>query len=106
MLIFDKNEIGTRLRRYRKAAGLTQAELSEAAEIADRTYADIERGSTNMRIDTLIKICKVLKITPNDILLKKAVYESFSEEAFMTRLSECTPEKKEEALRVLNALID
>ena len=68
VLIFDFNLIGNKLYSYRKKSGMTQCEVAEAAGISDRTYADIERGSVNMRVDTLLKICKVLKITPNDIL--------------------------------------
>ena len=49
--------------------GLTQAEVAEMAELSDRTYADIERGSVTMRVDSLLKICSALNITPNDILV-------------------------------------
>ena len=63
MLISDLNLIGENLYHFRKKCGLTQSEVAELAELSDRTYADIERGNTNMRIDTLIKICSALKIT-------------------------------------------
>ena len=62
MLIFNLNIIGNNLYKVRKANGLTQAEVAEKAELSDRTYADIERGNTIMRIDTLLKICNALHI--------------------------------------------
>ena len=31
----------------RKKAGVTQSEVAEAADLSDRTYADIERGTVN-----------------------------------------------------------
>lgn len=68
MLIFDFATIGNKLFSFRKRAGMTQAEVAEAAGISDRTYADIERGAVNMRVETLLRICTVLKITPNEIL--------------------------------------
>lgn len=68
MLIFDLQVIGQNLLRYRKAAGLTQEELAEAANLSVRAYADIERGSVSARVDSLLKICDALRITPNDIL--------------------------------------
>ena len=69
MLISDLNTIGNNLYKIRKLRGLTQSEVAELSELSDRAYADIERGNVNMRIDTLLKICVTLKITPNDILL-------------------------------------
>ena len=57
MLIYDFREIGNRLLSFRKKAGLTQIEVAEAASPSDRTYADIERGSVNMRIETILRIC-------------------------------------------------
>ena len=68
MLIFDKIAIGNKLLALRKLKGFTQAELAERAELADRTYADIERGQVNMRVDTLLHICAALQISPNDLL--------------------------------------
>ncbi|WP_049962918.1 helix-turn-helix transcriptional regulator [Ruminococcus sp. HUN007] len=68
MLIFDFKTIGCKLYNIRKKAGLTQSEVAEAANLSDRTYADIERGTVNMRIETILKICSALKITPDAVL--------------------------------------
>lgn len=53
MLLSDFSAIGNKLLHIRKHAGLTQAEVAEAAGLSDRTYADIERGTANMRVATL-----------------------------------------------------
>ena len=68
MLLFDFHQIGNKLHDIRKKAGLTQSEVADAAGLSDRTYADIERGSVNMRIETILRICKALHITPDDVL--------------------------------------
>ena len=44
MLIFNFSVIGNKLYNIRKNAGMTQAEVAEAADLSMRTYADIERG--------------------------------------------------------------
>ena len=67
MLVYDFSDIGNKLLAIRKRAGLTQVEVAEAAGLSNRTYADIERGTVNMRSETLLKICNTLHITPNDI---------------------------------------
>ena len=72
MLVFDRQYIGEKLRVFRKKAGLTQVQLAERAGLSERTYADIERGVSNMRVETLLSICSVLKITPDQILTREA----------------------------------
>ena len=71
MLISDMRKIGNKILELRRRTGLTQAEIAEKAGIADRTYADIERGNVNMRIETLLKICEALNATPDDILTEE-----------------------------------
>ncbi|MBO4982969.1 MAG: helix-turn-helix transcriptional regulator [Clostridia bacterium] len=79
MLIFDFALIGNRLYSIRKKTGMTQADVAEKAGISDRTYADIERGTVNMRVETLLRICNVLKITPNEILSNEKEQEITTE---------------------------
>lgn len=101
MLIFEFNEIGNRLFSARKKAGMTQAEVAEAAGLSTRTYADIERGNVNMRIETALKICKVLHITPNEILITEESSVSAKQQELWERLNMCSPKDKETALKLL-----
>lgn len=101
MLIYDLNGIGSNLYKLRKARGLTQAEVAERAELSDRTYADIERGSVAMRVDTLLKICTALQITPNDILVAE-VTEEITEQDIAAAIQNCTEAEKATALKLLN----
>ncbi|MBQ3498960.1 MAG: helix-turn-helix transcriptional regulator [Clostridia bacterium] len=105
MLIADFRKIGNNLYKIRKSKGLTQAEVAERAELSDRTYADIERGCVSMRLDTLLKICESLKITPNDILVDDSE-QILSEEIVISKLSDCTNEEKKAILKILNICLD
>ena len=71
MLLFDMMTIGNRLLAARKRLGMTQAEVAERAGLSDRTYADIERGGVNMRIETFLRICQTLSVSPDDILTEE-----------------------------------
>lgn len=106
MLIFDLTEMGNKLLLIRKKAGLTQAEVAELAGLSDRTYADIERGTANMRIQTLLLICKSLNITPNDILVTRASNNEISAEEITAKLDTFSDENKRKALRILNILFE
>ena len=101
MLIYDFNQIGNKLHAIRKRMGLTQAEVAEAAGLADRTYADIERGSVNMRIETILRICDVLHITPDEILTEDSTSPASMQEELWERLTACSPKDKETALSLL-----
>ncbi len=101
MLIFDLEAIGNKLYEIRKKSGMTQAEVAEAAGLSDRTYADIERGTANMRVGTMLQICNVFRITPNDILTEGDSEYTYSEEELLNKLSALQTQDKKTALSLL-----
>lgn len=101
MLIFDYRIIGNKLLMMRKKAGLTQAELAETAGLSDRTYADIERGNVNMRIETFLRICQALHVNPDDILTEEENTLIEKQENILDQLNDCSSREKETALDLL-----
>lgn len=74
---------------------------SEAANLSDRTYADIERGTVNMRIETVLKICAALRITPDTLLTEDSPNLSAKRDELLAELDKCTEKQKETALELL-----
>ena len=105
MLVLDLHIIGNNLYKVRKEKGLTKAEVAEKAELSDRTYADIERGSVTMRIDSLLKICTSLSITPNDIFVIDHDIE-ITEQDIAETIKDCSNNEKETALKLLSVYVD
>ena len=105
MLLFDFRAIGNKLLAVRKRIGMTQAEVAEAAGLSDRTYADIERGMVNMRIETILRICQVLHITPDEILTEDRSPEVVKQELLWEQLNACNPKDKETAFQLLNVFL-
>ncbi len=101
MLIFDLRVIGNRLLNIRKRMGMTQSEVAEAAGLSDRTYADIERGTVNMRTETLLRICNVLHITPDEVLTEEQESLTVRQEELWKRMNACNSKDKEIALQLL-----
>ncbi len=67
MAIGQSHTLGTLLRRARRAAGLTQAELAERAGISPRSMSDIERGvSHTPHKDTVILLADALGLEGTD----------------------------------------
>ncbi len=105
MLISDLVAIGNKLLAIRKRMGLTQAEVAEIAGLSDRTYADIERGSTNMRVETVLRICEALHITPDEILTEDNASATQRQIALFERLDACNPKDRETALQLLSVYL-
>ncbi len=106
MLLSSFTAIGNKLFSIRKRKGLTQAEVAERAGLSDRTYADIERGTVNMRIETVLRICRALSITPNSILMEENAPCEIQTEDVMARLNACDEKDRETALRLLAVFLD
>ncbi len=106
MLIFDFRAIGNKLLAIRKKAGLTQSEVAEAANLSDRTYADIERGTVNMRIETVLKICEALHITPDAVLTEENPTLAHKRSEISERLDKCSPKQLETALKLVSVYLD
>ena len=104
MLITDPRAIGDKLLAARKRRGLTQAELAEKAGLADRTYADIERGESMMRVNTLMSICQVLRITPNDILTED-MHDQPDAEQIMALLKDRPPRDRGIIFQLIQLLL-
>lgn len=57
------------LREAREAAGLTQAELAERAEVRQATISDMETGKRrSVDLILLDRICAVLGVEPGELL--------------------------------------
>lgn len=59
---------GQKLKLARESLGLTQEKVAEYLDLGPRYISDIERNKTKGSIDTLIKLCNIYNITPNDLL--------------------------------------
>ena len=105
MLIFDLRMIGNKLLSIRKRMGMTQTEVAEAAGLSDRAYADIERGAVNMRTETILRICRALHITPDEVLTEENASVSSHQDELWDRLNACSPKDKETALHLLSVYL-
>ena len=102
MLLWDTREVGNRLLAIRKRTGLTQA---EAAGLSGRAYAEIERGMANMRLETLLRLCDALHITPDEILTRSGGEVNAQQEEILARLNACRPKDRETALKLLSVYL-
>ncbi len=65
----DYKEVGKRIAKRRKELGLKQSQVTEKAGLSDKYLSNIERATSILSIDVLMKLCAVLQITPDELLL-------------------------------------
>lgn len=59
---------GQRIRMLRERKRLTQEQLAGRAEVSTSFLGHIERGTRVASVETLLRLCAALDVTPNDIL--------------------------------------
>lgn len=60
-----------RLRQRAIELALSDAEVARRAGLAERRYGHYVRGVREPDLETLLRICGVLDVTPNDLLLNE-----------------------------------
>ena len=60
--------LGESIKSARKAKGLTQRELAKTLGVSFNSISDWENGKHMPDVDTLQALCKVLNISPNEVL--------------------------------------
>lgn len=61
-------EIGTRVRRYREAAGMSGVKLAAASGVSQPFLSQLESGRTSVAITTLYRLAHALGVHPADLL--------------------------------------
>lgn len=64
----DVYEVGGKIREAREAAGLTQEQLAERANISGNAISRYETGESEMRVGTFFKIADGLGIGPDELM--------------------------------------
>lgn len=61
--------LGRRLRERARQLQLSDAEVARRAGLAERRYGHYVRGTREPDLATVLRICAVLNVTPNELLL-------------------------------------
>ncbi|WP_202887413.1 helix-turn-helix domain-containing protein [Cohnella zeiphila] len=105
--MYDKNAVGERIRARRKALDISQEELAERIGRVPKFCADIERGQAGMSIETMLSICSLLKLSPDQLLLGASNQAANSNEAelIIDALKQCTEKQRKDAYALLKLFL-
>lgn len=69
MYYVDYKELGRRVAARRHELGLKQWQVNEIAGLSDKYLSNIERATSVLSVDVLMKLCCALHTTPDYLLL-------------------------------------
>ena len=94
-MIVDYSLIGRRLAYFRKKQKMTQEQLAEKTDLANNYISNIENSRSIPSLETLVKLCDALGVTPNDILLGASINsQQYLHDELQDKLALCTPKEK------------
>lgn len=97
-----EKRLGLKLKEIRNYKKITQEKLAELIDIDIRQVARLEAGESLPSIPTLLKLCKVFGITPNDLLLYE---ENVNEKSLKSDIYDILNLAKPEQLELIKKLI-
>lgn len=60
-------EIGNNIKEARKYKGYTQKQMAEKLFMTQQQYSRFENGVFELNYEQILKICKLLDVSPNEI---------------------------------------
>lgn len=97
-------EIGQRLRQRRQQLGLTRERMAELADIGTGYYGQLEVGTSQMSLDTLVKLSRSMHLSLDEIILGPGE-EPGDDAGVQALLSGCTQRELKLAEEVLKLFL-
>ncbi|MGN0519333.1 MAG: helix-turn-helix domain-containing protein [Candidatus Fimenecus sp.] len=95
--------IGSRIMQRRKQFGMKQKELAEQVGLTDNQISNIENGISYPRMGNFLKICDVLKASP-DYFIMGTIRHGLTED-ILDMLTLCSPAELETIWLLLDTYI-
>ena len=85
----------------KRAAHMTQAELSEKIDISEKYLSRIERGKQLPSIVIVARLCEVLSVSADELLGQSNIYNSNAIQNEMSAFSVYEQERIEEIIKII-----
>jgi transcriptional regulator with XRE-family HTH domain len=63
--------VGSRVRQFRRRAGLTQAALANEIGSDQASIANVEKGRRGISVTQLLRLCRVMGVSPSELLAER-----------------------------------
>ncbi len=93
--MLNYEEIGGKIRAFRKAKGMSQEQLAEKIWISTTHMSHIETGTTKLSLPVLVDISNALEVGVDNLLSTEAVEKKQQTvNVIQSVLDECTPQQR------------
>lgn len=107
MLDIDYTALGKRIASLRRKRRLTQEQLAEMAELSIVYISHIENSRSIPSLETVMKLCAALEITPNELLLGTSQnMTDYLQTEVQQKLMLCTPSERRLVDRFIDLLLE
>lgn len=96
-------EVGSRIKKARLDAGLTQEQLAEMVNLSTKNISMVECGISGISLSTLQKLCVALDVSSDHLLFGSS--EISDMEQFTKKLTRLTPSQLSLIKDILNRLL-
>lgn len=96
-------KIGQKIRKYRKAKGLSQEALAEKIGISVTHMSHIETGNTKLSLSVFVDIAKALDVQTDDLILDVCSGRNFAEKELAQILDSCDTKQVRIILDIIKA---
>lgn len=104
--MYDKTASGAFIQNKRLEARLTQDMLAEKVGCSVRHIVNVERGAVGLSIETMLKLCAIFHITPNELLFSHAQQDYSDIDWVVESLKSMTSEQRKTAVSIISPYID
>lgn len=107
MYYVNYKEVGQRIAERRRELGLKQWQVNEIAGLSDKYLSNIERATSVLSVDVLMKLCNALKTTPDNLLLGTEINEEEKDyiKEISTKAEELSPKQASIALSFMDWIL-
>lgn len=91
-ITYDRTVVGLRLKKCRKQLGWSRGYVAEKIGIVEKYYADIERGTCGMSIETMLALAQLYQLSLDEFIYGQKESEEGDLAEQLNRLS---PQEKE-----------
>lgn len=103
----DYKIIGKRIKQARMNKHKTQEDLAEYLEVSNSYVSRIERGTTKISLELLVKVCNHLDIEPSYVLTGSVSSSNdYLRNDIVNMLKDCSSEKIKLIVEVIKPIIE
>lgn len=94
-MTYDRAAVGIRLKRQRKLRGWSRSYVAERVGIVEKYYADIERGTCGMSIETMLALAQMYRLSLDEFIYGAEKKAEAVKEDLTEQLERLSPQEKQ-----------